>query len=454
MSEHIITVTADALAHGGEAICRHERLVVFVPGLLPGETAVVRIASAKKTFARAEIVELVTSSPERRSVLCPAALAGAGCCDLSFTSSAHARSLKTDILHDQLRRLGGFSAAERQPLLDDVGVREIGDCGSAGEQDAMQRWRTVARWHSDSSGRIGVRQSGGHRVVTEARCSQVVPEIAAAVDLIENDGAPRDAEIVIAAGVDGDVAAQWRPAESARPQRRGGRRGRAQRHRARSASAADWAPLDGRSGVPAAVGRVLDHEFMPPWIWHLGASAFWQSHRGALPTYAEVVREAASALVRSDQQELRVWDLYGGVGALGSAALDAITSAGGRAQVTAVETAEPAVIAGRETARRIGADLELVASDVGTWLDEHADVLPDLVITDPPRAGLGADVVGALSRSNPGTIVHIGCDIASFARDVGLFADAGFEIDSIQGIDAFPGTHHLEAIAVMTGRSG
>ena len=122
--------------------------------------------------------------------------------------------------------------------------------------------------------------------------------------------------------------------------------------------------------------------------------------------------------------------------------------------MTAVETAEPAVIAGRETARRIGADLELVASDVGTWLDEHADVLPDLVITDPPRAGLGADVVGALSRSNPGTIVHIGCDIASFARDVGLFADAGFAIDSIQGIDAFPGTHHLEAIAVVTGRSG
>lgn len=188
-------------------------------------------------------------------------------------------------------------------------------------------------------------------------------------------------------------------------------------------------------------------------MWHLEASAFWQAHRSALASYAEVVRESAAALVRGGRGELRVWDLYGGVGALGSAALDAATFAGGRARVTAVETAAPAVIAGRDTARRIGADLDIVSSDVGSWLEGSAEVMPDLVITDPPRAGLGADVIGELSRSNPGTIVHIGCDIASFARDLGLFAEAGFGVELIQGIDAFPGSHHLEAVAVLSGRS-
>lgn len=452
MSEDVITVTADAIAHGGEAVCRHEGLVVFVPGLLPGETAAVRITSAKKSFARGQIVDLVSASPERRPVACPAAAAGAGCCDLTYTTSAHARVLKTEILRDQLRRLGGFSAAERRPLLDNVGVREIGASAHSGKQDAMRHWRTVARWHSDSSGRIGVRQSGGNRVVTEARCSQVVPEISGAVDRIENAGAPRDAEIVIAAGVDGEVAAQWRPSSHAGPQRRGGQRGRAQRRRARSATTG-WKALDARSGLPEAVGRALEHEFMPPWIWHLGASAFWQAHRSALPAYADVVREAAADLVRGGHEELRVWDLYGGVGALGSAALDAATSAGGRARVTAVETADSAVIAGRDTARRIGADLDIVSSEVGAWLTGGAEVMPDLVISDPPRAGLGADVIGELSRANPGTVVHIGCDIAAFARDVGLFADAGFAIESMQGIDAFPGTHHLEAVAILSGRS-
>ncbi|ANI92554.1 class I SAM-dependent RNA methyltransferase [Dietzia timorensis] len=452
MTEGTITVTADAIAHGGEAICRNEGLVVFVPGLLPGETAAVRITSAKKSFARAEIVELVSASPERRPIVCPAAAAGAGCCDLAYTTSAHARALKTEILRDQLRRLGGFSAAEWEPVLDDVGVRDIGPSAHPGEQDEMQRWRTVARWHSDSSGRIGVRRAGSHRVVTEDRCSQVVPEIAAAVELIESAGAPKDAEIVIAAGIDGDVAVQWRRTEKPGSPRRGGTRGRAQRRRARSATAA-WKALDGRGGLPTAVGRALEHELMPPWIWHLEASAFWQAHRSALVAYADVVRESAAALVRGGREELRVWDLYGGVGALGSAALDAATFAGGRARVTAVETAAPAVIAGRDTARRIGADLDIVSSDVRSWLEGSADVMPDLVITDPPRAGLGADVIGELSRSNPGTIVHIGCDIASFARDLGLFADAGFGVERIQGIDAFPGTHHLEAVAVLSGRS-
>ena len=451
MSEGIITVTADGIAHGGEAICRHEGLVVFVGGLLPGESAAVRITSAKKSFARAEIVDLVSVSPERRPVVCPAAAAGAGCCDLIYTTSAYARTLKTEILRDQLRRLGGFSSADRQPLLDDVVVREIGASPHEGEQNAMTRWRTVARWHSDSSGRIGVRQAGGNRVVTEARCSQVVPEIAAAVDRLEDVGAPKDAEIVFAAGLDGEVAAQWRPAEHGGAQRRSGQRGRAQRSRARSATAG-WKALDKRAGMPTAVGRALGHELMPSWIWHLGASAFWQAHRRALPAYADVVREAVAALVRGGQEELRVWDLYGGVGALGSAALDSATTAGGRARITAVETADSAVIAGRDTARRIGADLDIVASDVGAWLAGSADVMPDLVITDPPRAGLGADVIGELSRSNPSTIVHIGCDIASFARDIGLFADAGFGIESIQGIDAFPGTHHLEAVAVLSTR--
>ena len=452
MSEDIITVTADAIAHGGEAICRHEGFVVFVAGLLPGESAAVRLISRKKSFARGALVEVISASPERRPVACPAAQAGAGCCDLSYTTSVHARTLKSDILRDQLRRLGGFTAAQRQPMPDDVGVHEIGAAAMAGEQDAMRRWRTVARWHSDASGRIGVRQAGGRRVVTEARCTQVVPDIAEAVDRIERAGAPRDAEIAIAAGIDGEVAAQWRPAEVGRPQRRSGHRGRAQRRRARSA-AAEWAALDERAGLPDAVGRDLEHELMPPWIWHLEASAFWQAHRAALPAYADLVRDAAAALVRGGRQELRVWDLYGGVGALGSAALDAATSAGGRARATSVETARPAVIAGRNTAHRIGADLEIVSADVATWLAESTEVIPDLVITDPPRAGLGADVIRELSTTRPRTIIHIGCDIASFARDVGLFADAGFTIDSIRGIDAFPGTHHLEAVAVLSGRS-
>lgn len=450
-----VVVTADAIAHGGEAVCRHEGLVVFVPGMLPGETASVDITMQKKSFARGRIAEILTESPHRRDVACPAAAAGAGCCDLSMTTSAYSRELKAGILRDQLRRLGGLSDEAWTPLLDDVGVRALDAAGATGGQDEMARWRTVARWHSDARGRIGVRQAAGHHIVTEARCTQVVPEIDAAVERIERAGAPRDAEIVLAAGVGGEVAAQWRPSEAGG--RRGGQRGRAQRRRAQAATVGRWAPLGSELGVPAAVGRALDHELMPPWIWHLEASAFWQPHRRALSTYAGVVREATAALIpdggtREAGTDLRIWDLYAGVGALGSAALDAATSAGGRAQVTAVETATSAVTAGQDTARRIGADLDLTGADVGKWLAGAENVMPDLVITDPPRAGLGHQIVRAIAAAEPAKVVHIGCDIASFARDIGEFVAAGFTVDRIEGIDAFPGTHHLEAVAVLTGR--
>ena len=452
-----IMVTAEGIAHGGAAVCRHDGLVVFVPGMLPGERAEVRITSQKKSFARGRLAEILYASPNRRDTACPAAAAGAGCCDSSYTTDAYSRELKAGILRDQLRRLGGLSAEAWKPLLDDVGVRCLSSAETAGEQDGMARWRTTARWHSDAKGRIGVRQSGGHRIVTDVRCTQVVGEIDAAIDAIESKGAPRNAEIVLAAGVDGEVAAQWRPSDDD-GRRGGGQRGRAQRRRAHAARAATWTGLDNPAGIPTAVGRSLEHELMAPWIWHLDASAFWQPHRRALSTYARLVREVTAALVpndrlRADDTELRVWDLYAGVGALGSAALDAATSAGARAHVSAVETAEPAVIAGQDTARRIGADLELEAADVGTWLTGTDKVLPDVVITDPPRAGLGEAIVRDIARADPAKVVHIGCDIASFARDIGHFVAAGFEIDRIEGIDAFPGTHHLEAVAVLTGRS-
>lgn len=452
-----IVVTAEGIAHGGEAVCRHDGLVIFVPGMLPGERAAVHITSQKKSFARGRPTEILDASPHRREIACPAAAAGAGCCDLGYTTAAYSRELKTHVLRDQLRRLGGLSADVWKPLLDDVGVRSLGPAEAAGEQDEMARWRTTARWHSDAKGRIGVRQAGGHRIVTDVRCTQVVGEIDAAIDAIESKGAPRNAEIVVAAGVGGDVAAQWRPSDG-NGRRGGGQRGRAQSRRAHAARAATWSKFDRGSGIPAAVGRALEHELMPPWIWRLDASAFWQPHTRALSTYAGIVREVTASLVpddrsHTDDTELQVWDLYAGVGALGSAALDAATSAGARAQVSAVETAQPAVIAGQDTARRIGADLELESADVGAWLTGTDKVLPDLVITDPPRAGLGESIVRDIARAEPAKVVHIGCDIASFARDLGYFVAAGFEIDRIEGIDAFPGTHHLEAVAVLTGRA-
>ena len=74
---------------------------------------------------------------------------------------------------------------------------------------------------------------------------------------------------------------------------------------------------------------------------------------------------------------------------------------------------------------------------------------PDCVVLDPPRAGAGRDVVGAVTARRPGRIVHIGCDPAAFARDVALYAEHGYRLERVRAFDAFPLTHHVEAIGLF-----
>ena len=71
------------------------------------------------------------------------------------------------------------------------------------------------------------------------------------------------------------------------------------------------------------------------------------------------------------------------------------------------------------------------------------------MVLDPPRTGAGAQTVKAIAAARPAKVLHIGCDPATFARDARTWADCGYRIESIEVVDAFPGTHHLETIAVL-----
>jgi tRNA/tmRNA/rRNA uracil-C5-methylase (TrmA/RlmC/RlmD family) len=71
-------------------------------------------------------------------------------------------------------------------------------------------------------------------------------------------------------------------------------------------------------------------------------------------------------------------------------------------------------------------------------------------VLDPPRAGAGKDVVGALAILQPEQIVYVACDPVALARDVGLFAERGYEVTELRAFDLFPNTHHVEAVARLT----
>ena len=80
----------------------------------------------------------------------------------------------------------------------------------------------------------------------------------------------------------------------------------------------------------------------------------------------------------------------------------------------------------------------------------HSAAKADVAVLDPPRAGAGRDVVDLLAAAEVPRVVHIGCEAASFARDIGLYRGHGYSVEKIKVFDAFPLTHHTECVALLT----
>ncbi len=86
--------------------------------------------------------------------------------------------------------------------------------------------------------------------------------------------------------------------------------------------------------------------------------------------------------------------------------------------------------------------------------DDVRLALPDLgaldaVVVDPPRAGLHADVVGSIACAAPARVVYVSCDPQTLARDIARFAAAGYVPESVQPVDMFPQTYHVETVCVL-----
>jgi tRNA/tmRNA/rRNA uracil-C5-methylase (TrmA/RlmC/RlmD family) len=178
--------------------------------------------------------------------------------------------------------------------------------------------------------------------------------------------------------------------------------------------------------------------------WHLPVSGFWQAHRLAAVGYSDTIRE----LIRRSELGPTVvaWDLYGGAGVLAGAIVDECDSSRATVTVHVVETDAQAVAAGTRTF----ADDPRVSLHHSSVTRALADLpAPTVVVVDPPRAGAGREVVEKIVAAAPTAIIAVGCDPATFARDLADYGRGGYEVVWLHGYDAFPLTHHIEAIALL-----
>lgn len=189
----------------------------------------------------------------------------------------------------------------------------------------------------------------------------------------------------------------------------------------------------------AVTERVLGHAF------EVEGDGFWQVHPGAPTALVEAVLGQLSP--RAGERAL---DLYAGVGLFTVFLAEAVGESG---RVVAVESdAGAAAYAVANVANAAGAGRVEVAGDrVDRWLRRGRDRF-DLVVLDPPRVGAKRAVVTTVAQRGPRAISYVACDPAALARDVGYFAECGYQLVELRCFDLFPMTHHVECVALLTRR--
>ena len=167
-----------------------------------------------------------------------------------------------------------------------------------------------------------------------------------------------------------------------------------------------------------------------------GEGHFSQVHRGIAPELCAAV--TALAQPRAGEQW---WDLYGGTGLFAEALADA------DATVHVVDTSRAAI----ETLRQGGNPrIRAHRADVARWLKGKTRV--DGVVTDPPRAGLGASIIARITEADPRIVIMVSCHPVTFARDVAEFQRRNYHLVALRAFDAFPMTWHMELVAALVAQ--
>jgi 23S rRNA (uracil1939-C5)-methyltransferase len=179
--------------------------------------------------------------------------------------------------------------------------------------------------------------------------------------------------------------------------------------------------------------RAWFHEEVADVRFRISAASFFQARPDGADALVAAVRDAVGDV----DDRCRVVDAYAGVG------LFSATVASGARSIVAVERSASSVADARVNLAALPA--RVVRSDVERFRPTPADV----VVADPARAGLGRVAVERLAATGAPALALVSCDPASFARDVGLLARAGYALDRATIVDLFGHTSHVEVVSAF-----
>ncbi|MEV0631207.1 class I SAM-dependent RNA methyltransferase [Nonomuraea wenchangensis] len=413
MEQASLELTVGPVAHGGWCVARHEGRVVFVRHALPGERVIAEVTEESAKFLRADAVKILDPSPDRVVPPCPYAGPGrCGGCDWQHATLDAQRRLKAQVVAEQLQRLAGI---EREVVVEEV----------PGAPDGLG-WRTRVQFAALPGGELGFRRHRSHEIEPVDACLIAHPEVEAVGAESHTWAGAAGVEVIASSG--GERAVVVRP----RPRR--------------SVTVPDLdAPasilLDqGKGRTEPRRGSGVLHEQVGERGFRVMGSGFWQVHPGA----AETLLDAVLAYAAPEPGEWAL-DLYCGVGLFAAGLAEAV---GPEGAVFGLESEAAAVRDARANLRDLP-QARVERGRVEEALDRFQIERADLVVVDPPRAGLGREVVERVAALEAARIVYVSCDPATFARDLKWLAERGYALSALRAFDAFPMTHHVECVGLL-----
>ncbi|HET8654890.1 MAG TPA: TRAM domain-containing protein [Longimicrobiaceae bacterium] len=415
-------VAIDSIAAGGEGVGRlADGRVVFVHRTAPGDVAEVELTERHPRWARGRLLRVVEPSPQRRPAPCPF-YDRCGGCTLEHLEYAAQLAAKARIVSDALTRIGGLAIAPPAVVPSPRELRYRNRVSFALRR--LGTGRVVAGFHAlgnprrivDMDGRCllpeepialvweRLRAAWGpdaHLLPpgAELRLTLRATEAGAVSLLVEGGFSPGRPEELLST-VEG-LASIWHRPGPAAPRL-----------------------VAGAPGLPETWGEETVA---------LGGAAFLQVNRAAARLLEDHVMERAG-----DVTGLRVVDAYCGVG------LHARRLARAGARVVGIELDPDAVAAARAGA------VPGALFEEGPVEQLLPGALPaDLLILNPPRAGVAPEALDALLAAPPPRILYISCNPATLARDLKRLGEGAFELRSVRAFDLFPQTAHVETVAEL-----
>ena len=398
-------------------------IATFVPGLLPGETGEVEVYEAKKKWQRARLQKIIKRSPERIDAPC-SVYEECGGCQLQHTTYEETLLWKQRWVEDALLRIGKLSV-EVKPTLGML---------------TPWRYRNKARLHREPTGELGYYKEKSKALIHFQDCLLLSERMNRWIRLTEEfltEGFPEINTVTFRENTKGEgllllegpptkvLSAEENPEFFQALAKEGLR--------------SVWG-IDAEGSLELVWGDEVFSQTLLNMTFEVSPLSFLQVN--PLQTdvlYAHVLAGAALT------GEETVWDLYSGIGTL------ALALAKKAKKVTGIEENPFAVEDAIQNAvnNNLIGHVEFLKGKVESRMMKIEEQ-PDVVILDPPRAGMQPVVVNRLLELKPKRIIYVSCDQGTLARDLGVLTQGGYRVDIVQPVDMFPWTQHVETCCCLT----